>query len=132
MYSLQQKEYPKSLHEKSSVIFSVNIFQILHTSTYKGHSVTKWLARLPAKQRLLGSNPGGSIHSSCLKVSRMRNLNSLKVSGVRKKHLNKVYITKHSTDGASCVSEVLVCKYTKSPADDASLCQEGGFTAYEC
>ena len=44
----------------------------------------------------------------------MRNLNSLKVSGVRKKHLNKVYITKHSTDGASCVSEVLVCKYAKA------------------
>ena len=30
------------------------------------------------------------------------------------KHLNKVYITKHSTDGASCVSEVLVCKYAKA------------------
>ena len=25
-----------------------------------------------------------------------------------------MYITKHSTDGASCVSEVLVCKYTKA------------------
>ena len=30
------------------------------------------------------------------------------------KNLNKVYITKHSTDGASCISEVLVCKYTKA------------------
>ena len=30
------------------------------------------------------------------------------------KHLKKVYITKLTTDGASCVSEVLVCKYTKA------------------
>ena len=34
MYSLQQKHCSVTLNEKSMVIFSVNFFEFLHTSTY--------------------------------------------------------------------------------------------------